>query len=74
MKKPLLYNEIAEKCLTKYWGAGPNEDTDPYGFGWDEGSPAHCKALQWAKIHEKEFKKLTWKKIYKLYLETLIQE
>ena len=69
--KNYSYTEVAERCLTKYWGAGPSEDHD--GDGWDEHSPAHFYALRWAKINEKEFKALKFKQIYRLYLKTLVQ-
>ena len=69
MSKNKSYTEVAEKCLNKYWGKETNDISN-----WDEGSPAHCAALKWAKINEQEFKDLKFKKIYRLYLRTLVQE
>jgi hypothetical protein len=67
--------KIAEKCLTKFWGKGPDGRTsDDNGYGWDAGSPAHKFSIAWAKRNIKRFKRLTWKQIYTEYLISIRQE
>lgn len=72
----MTYIEIAEKCLDKFWN--PKPDYSYYnkseGRGWDNGSPAHKHTVTWAKINYTILKRLTWKKVYELYLVTLRQE
>lgn len=66
----MTYQEIAEKCLNKYWGSGPSN----CGDGWDNGCNAHILALQWAKKNIRHLCRLSFNKIYKEFLITLRQE
>jgi len=63
------YSRIAIWCLNKYWNAATIQDK-----GWDTGSPAHRYAVRWAKKNHSDLKKLSWPKIFKAYLKTLVQD
>lgn len=70
----MTYKEIAEKCLTRYWGKPCTIPGLMFERGWDRYSPAHKFALRWAERNYSEFKKLDFKSIYKMYLLTLVEE
>lgn len=75
----MTHIEIAEKCLDTYWGQSPkvifpSRKGEEISLGWDNGSEAHKRAINWAKVNYTILKRLTWKKIYELYLITLRQE
>ena len=69
----LTAQQIAEKCLNKYWNKG-NMSGILFEVGWDRGSPAHRCSIAWAKRNIRRLSHLTWKQIYQDYLLFLRQE
>lgn len=64
---------IAERCLTQEWGKryekiSVQQEEGKLTKGWKEGTPAHKRAVEWAKANFNRLKDLPWPIVFQQYL------
>lgn len=60
------YQDIAERCLTQVHGK--RYETGKLTKGWNEGTPAHRRALAWTEHNFDKLKVLPWPVVFRNYL------
>lgn len=62
------FTDMAEKCLDGLWGK--RYESGKFTAGWNKGTPAHQRALSWAKANFERLKVLPWPIVFKQYQRT----